>query len=91
MIVRTVGWPEFLENWPNIDNPEGHPIFLDLGLFDIPATITAAVRNLAGQGVYLLSVANLPQVIEAAEAGRIDGWPQICCKPLRPFSTGEKG
>ena len=45
-------------------------IFLDLKLFDIGATIEAAVRGLAGYGLDFLTVHGDPQVVRAAGEGR---------------------
>jgi orotidine-5'-phosphate decarboxylase len=48
----------------------GHRVFLDLKLFDIPATVTAAVRGLAALGLDFLTVHGDPHVVRAAVAGR---------------------
>lgn len=45
-------------------------IFLDLKLFDIPATIEAAVRGLSGLGLDFLTVHGDPHVVRAAANGR---------------------
>ena len=45
-------------------------IFMDLKLFDIPATITAAVRGLAAFDLDFLTVHGDPHVVRAAVAGR---------------------
>ena len=49
---------------------QGKRIFLDLKLFDIGATIEAAVRGLAGYDLDFLTVHGDPQVVRAAVAGR---------------------
>lgn len=49
---------------------DGARVFLDLKLFDIGATIEAAVRGLAGLGVDFLTVHGDPQVVAAARRGR---------------------
>ncbi|PWE29930.1 orotidine-5'-phosphate decarboxylase [Maritimibacter sp. 55A14] len=48
----------------------GKRIFLDLKLFDISATIEAAVRGLAGYGLDFLTVHGDPHVVRAAVEGR---------------------
>ena len=48
----------------------GKRIFLDLKLFDIGATIEAAVRGLAGYELDFLTVHGDPQVVRAAVEGR---------------------
>ena len=50
----------------------GKRIFLDLKLFDIGATIEAAVRGLAGLDLDFLTVHGDPQVVRAAAEGRGD-------------------
>ena len=48
----------------------GKRIFMDLKLFDIPATVTAAVRGLAVFDLDFLTVHGDPHVVRAAVAGR---------------------
>ena len=48
----------------------GHRIFLDLKLFDIGATVEAAVRGLARMELDLLTVHGDPHVVRAAMEGR---------------------
>ncbi len=48
----------------------GKRVFLDLKLFDIPATIEAAVRGLAAYDLDFLTVHGDPGVVRAAVAGR---------------------
>src|SRR5690625_1548208 len=56
---------------------EGARGFLDLKLFDIGATVEAAVRGLAGLGVDFLTVHGDPQVVAAARRGRGEDGPRI--------------
>ncbi len=48
----------------------GKRIFLDMKLFDIPATVAAATRGLAAFDLDLLTVHGDPYVVEAAVRGR---------------------
>jgi orotidine-5'-phosphate decarboxylase len=48
----------------------GKRVFLDLKLFDIGATIEAAVRGIAGYDLDFLTVHGDPQVVRAAAEGR---------------------
>ncbi|MDP4033168.1 MAG: orotidine-5'-phosphate decarboxylase [Pseudorhodobacter sp.] len=48
----------------------GKRIFLDLKLFDIGATVEAAVRGIAGHDLDFLTVHGDPQVVRAATEGR---------------------
>ncbi len=50
----------------------GKRIFLDMKLFDIPATVEAAVRGLAAYDLDFLTVHGDPHVVRAAVAGRGD-------------------
>jgi orotidine-5'-phosphate decarboxylase len=50
----------------------GKRIFLDMKLFDIPATVEAAVRGLAAYELDFLTVHGDPHVVRAAVAGRGD-------------------
>ncbi|GMG81692.1 orotidine-5'-phosphate decarboxylase [Paralimibaculum aggregatum] len=49
---------------------QGHRVFLDMKLFDIGATVEAAVRGLAGFGLDFLTVHGDPHVVRAAVRGR---------------------
>jgi orotidine-5'-phosphate decarboxylase len=53
-----------------LKHDHGKRIFLDLKLFDIGATIEAAVRGLARQDLDFLTVQGDPQVVRAAAEGR---------------------
>lgn len=52
-----------------LKDQHGKRIFLDLKLFDIPATIEAAVRGIATLGLDFLTVQGDPHVVRAAVAG----------------------
>ena len=56
---------------------QGKRIFLDLKLFDIGATVEAAVRGLAQYDLDFLTVHGDPQVVRAAANGRRDSSLQI--------------
>jgi orotidine-5'-phosphate decarboxylase len=60
----------------------GLSVFLDLKLFDIPATITAATRGVAALGVDFLTVHGDPHVVRAAVAGRGDAPTRILAVTL---------
>ncbi len=49
-----------------LKHQRGKRVFLDLKLFDIGATVEAAVRGLAAQGLDFLTVHGDPQVVRAA-------------------------
>ena len=53
-----------------LKHERGKQVFLDLKLFDIGATIEAAVRGIAQHGLDLLTVHGDPQVVAAAAEGR---------------------
>lgn len=53
-----------------LKDERGHRVFLDLKLFDIGATVEAAVRGLARFGMDLLTVHGDPHVVRAAMEGR---------------------
>ncbi len=53
-----------------LKHDRGKRIFMDLKLFDIPATITAAVRGLGAFDLDFLTVHGDPHVVRAAVAGR---------------------
>ncbi|MBK0398640.1 orotidine-5'-phosphate decarboxylase [Limibaculum sp. M0105] len=55
----------------------GKRVFLDLKLFDIGATVEAAVRGLAGFGLDFLTVHGDPHVVRAAIRGRGDAPTRI--------------
>lgn len=53
-----------------LKNDHGKRVFLDLKLFDIGATVEAAVRGIAQLGLDFLTVHGDPQVVRAAVRGR---------------------
>jgi orotidine-5'-phosphate decarboxylase len=60
-----------------LKHERGHRVFLDLKLFDIGATIEAAVRGVAAHGLDFLTVHGDPQVVRAAVEGRGSGPTKI--------------
>ena len=60
-----------------LQREHGHRIFLDLKLFDIAATVEAAVRGLARFEPDFLTVHGDPHVVRAAVAGRGDAATRI--------------
>ena len=56
---------------------QGKRVFLDMKLFDIGATIEAAVRGIAAYGLDFLTVQGDPQVVRAAMEGKRGGPTQI--------------
>lgn len=60
-----------------LKDAHGKRVFLDLKLFDIPATIEAAVRGLACLGLDFLTVHGDPPVVAAARAGAGAHGPRI--------------
>ncbi|HMO70316.1 MAG TPA: orotidine-5'-phosphate decarboxylase [Paracoccaceae bacterium] len=55
-----------------LKHERGKRVFLDLKLFDIGATVEAAVAGLAAQGLDFLTVQGDPQVVRAAAQARGD-------------------
>ncbi|MFA5537587.1 MAG: orotidine-5'-phosphate decarboxylase [Gemmobacter sp.] len=53
-----------------LKHERGKRVFLDLKLYDIGATVEAAVRGLAAQGLDFLTVHGDPQVVRAAAEGK---------------------
>jgi len=60
-----------------LKDEHGKRVFLDMKLFDIGATVEAAVRGLARFGLDFLTVHGDPQVVAAARAGAGDSGPRI--------------
>jgi orotidine-5'-phosphate decarboxylase len=52
-----------------LKDEHGKRIFLDMKFFDIPATVQAAVRGIAAQGLDFLTVHGDPSVVRAAAEG----------------------
>jgi orotidine-5'-phosphate decarboxylase len=52
-----------------LKDEHGKRIFLDMKFFDIPATVGAAVRGIAAQGLDFLTVHGDPSVVRAAAEG----------------------
>ena len=53
-----------------LKHERGKRVFLDMKLFDIGATVEAAVRGIAGHGLDFLTVHGDPQVVRAAAEGK---------------------
>lgn len=64
----------FAGGWPVVDHivKRGNRVMLDLKLYDIPATVTLAVRQFADRGVTLTTVHGYTPVVEAALAADTD-------------------
>lgn len=60
-----------------LKDDHGKRVFLDMKLFDIGATVEAAVRGLARFGLDFLTVHGDPQVVAAARAGAGDSGMKI--------------
>ena len=65
----------------------GKRIFLDMKLFDIGATVEAAVRGLAQFDLDFLTVQGDPQVVRAAKEGASGSGLKILAVTVRPRST----
>ena len=81
MNLHIIDWPKYIEIGRGVATLPGS-VFLDLGLFDIPATVTAAVQNAArDQNVEFISVH--PGCVEAAIKGQNEnGRPRIVVKTV---------
>ena len=66
----------------------GKKIFLDLKLFDVPATVAGAVRNLKGRGVTYATVHGNQAIMEAA-AGAADGFGILAVTVLTSLDRGD--
>ncbi|MDE5051432.1 orotidine-5'-phosphate decarboxylase [Niallia taxi] len=83
-----VGMELFYQEGPNIVRElkeEGHQVFLDLKLHDIPNTVKSAMRNIAGLGADLVNVhaAGGIRMMESALEGLDAGTP---AGQKRPFA-----
>jgi orotidine-5'-phosphate decarboxylase len=95
-----VGMELFYQEGPSIVHllkEEGHRIFLDLKLHDIPNTVKSAMKGLAGLGVDLVNVhaAGGTEMMEAAleglEAGTVAGGNRpLCIAVTQLTSTSEE-
>ncbi|WP_342525878.1 orotidine-5'-phosphate decarboxylase [Chryseomicrobium sp. FSL W7-1435] len=73
-----VGMEYYLQNGPDVIRSlkeQGHSIFLDLKLHDIPTTVHKAMKGLAGLGVDMVNVhaAGGIEMMRAAKEGLIEG------------------
>jgi orotidine-5'-phosphate decarboxylase len=66
----------------------GKKIFLDLKLFDVPATVAGAVRNLKGRGVTFATVHGNQAIMEAA-AGAAEGFGILAVTVLTSLDRGD--
>jgi orotidine-5'-phosphate decarboxylase len=66
----------------------GKKIFLDLKLFDVPATVAGAVRNLRNRGVTFATVHGNQAIMEAA-AGAADGVGILAVTVLTSLDRGD--
>ncbi len=66
----------------------GKKIFLDLKLFDVPATVAGAVRNLKGRGVTFATVHGNQAIMEAA-ADAADGFGILAVTVLTSLDRGD--
>jgi orotidine-5'-phosphate decarboxylase len=66
----------------------GDKVFLDLKLFDVPATVAAAVRNLANRGVTFTTVHGNQAIMEAA-AGAASGVGILAVTVLTSLDRGD--
>ena len=64
----------FAGGWPVVDHivGRGNKVMLDLKLYDIPATVTLAIKQFADRGVALTTVHGYTPVVEAALAAGTD-------------------
>ncbi len=81
-----VGMELYYQEGPTIISrlkTQGHPIFLDLKLHDIPNTVKKAMRGLASLGVDVVNVhaAGGKEMIKAAQEGLEEGTPDGERKP----------
>src|SRR5687768_2455408 len=67
---------------------QGKKVFLDLKLFDVPATVAAAVRNLGNRGVTFATVHGNQAMMEAA-AGAADGVGILAVTALTSLDRGD--
>lgn len=73
-----------------LKDDHGKQIFLDMKLFDIGATVTAAVRGLARFGLDFLTVQGDPQVVSAAKDGAGDsGMKILAVTVLTSYDRGD--
>jgi orotidine-5'-phosphate decarboxylase len=66
----------------------GKKVFLDVKLFDVPATVAGAVRNLKGRGVTFVTVHGNQAIMEAA-AGAADGFGILAVTVLTSLDRGD--
>lgn len=64
-------------------------VFLDLKLFDVPATVAAAVRQVAGRGATFLTVHGNQAIMEAAAASKGESLKILAVTALTSLDRGD--
>ena len=67
----------------------GHKVFADLKLFDVPATVAAAVRGLRDRGIEFLTVHGNQAVMEAAAANKGASMKILAVTALTSLDRGD--
>lgn len=70
-------------------NQRGHKVFADLKLFDVPATVAAAVRGLRDRGVEFLTVHGNQAIMEAAASNKGGSMKILAVTALTSLDRGD--